>query len=70
MTLPSTETYSSIFTVAFTVKHRNQDASDLTADDFRRALLQRIDDIIVEFGDNADDWWNAVGPPEDTCEDQ
>ena len=56
--------YNSVFTLAFSLDHKNRDGSDLTADDFREAIRQRMA-WLVGFDD---DLWNAVQPPEDTYE--
>jgi hypothetical protein len=54
--------YNSVFTLAFSVDHKNRDASDLTATDIRAAVMQRMADL--DFLN--DELLEAVWPPEDT----
>lgn len=54
--------FNSVFTLAFSVDHQNEDGSDLTADDFRSAIRQRM----AELNFDDDEMWNSVQPPADT----
>jgi len=54
--------YNSVFALAFSIDHKNQDASDLTATDIRAAVQRRMADL--NFLD--DELLEAVWPPEDT----
>lgn len=54
--------FNSVFTLAFSIDHKNEDGSDLTADDFRSAIRQRM----AELNFDDDEMWNSVQPPEDT----
>lgn len=54
--------FNSVFTLAFSVDHKNRDASDLTATDIRAAIQRRMADLNFLDGDLLE----AVWPPEDT----
>jgi|LakMenEpi03Aug12_release.lakeMendotaPanAssembly.Ray.scaffolds.fasta_scaffold1536576_2 hypothetical protein len=56
-------TYNSVFALAFSIDHATKDGSDITADQFRAAVLRRLDDLGLQ---SDDDWHNALGQPEDT----
>ena len=55
--------YNSYFELAFSVDHANKDGSDITAEQFRSAVLHKLTDLGLQ---SDDDWHNAVGDPKDT----
>lgn len=60
-------TYNHMYTIAFSIGDSNHPkGEDLTANDYRAALLRRINSIDSE-GDSA--WEEALGYPDDTYEE-
>ena len=57
--------YNSVFELSFSLDHDNEDASDITAEQFRAAVLYRLTDLGLQ---SDDDWHNHVGDPHDTYE--
>lgn len=57
--------FNSVFTLSFSIDHVSKDGSDITADQFRAAVLRRLEDLGLQ---SDDDWFNHVGFPEDTYE--
>lgn len=55
--------YNHMYTVAFTVISSHPEGLDVTPEDFRRALTQRMNDL-----DLSGEWDEAVGAPDDTYE--
>lgn len=62
----STKTFNHAYTIAFAVSgSKTEDGSDLTAEQFKPALLARIESICRN-----DNWKEALGAPYDTYEEE
>ena len=53
--------YSHLFAIGFDIESEQEDASDVTPQMFRDALMQRIREL-----DQHDEWAEVLGPPEET----
>ena len=56
--------YNSAFSIAFSLDHDNEDASDITSLDYVRAILRRLEDVTSCPNPR----WNEVLDPCDTME--
>jgi len=55
--------YNSVFTVALSIDHDKEDASDITMEDIMEAMKSRMSDVGYD-----DPMETLVTGPEDTCE--
>ena len=59
--------YNSVFTLAISVNHDKADASDITKEEVREAILRRLSDVmhddLLETLTPASTWLNATNNP-------